>query len=122
MTIRRVTPPCEYLRTVSDTSLQSFELARLNHAANLRREIAALIDQWLEETSEALLARWMLEHHNALRPPAFPTIDIFRALQEPSCDPLPTVPDPANNVSPAPPKFARPLRPVDHNSRQKAKE
>ncbi len=122
MTITRVTPPIEYLKAVSDTSLQSFELARLNHAANLRREIAALIDQWIEETSEAMLARWMLEHHNALRPPAFPTVDILRPLQELSSDPLPNFPVPADHVSPAVPKFAGALRPVDQAPRQKGKK
>jgi hypothetical protein len=121
MTIKHISPPCEYLRTVSDTSLQSFELARLNRAANLRREIAALIDQWLEETSEALLARWMLEHHNALRPPALPTIDIFHSLLEPSSDPLPdSPPHSLDSVSPVPPMFAGALRPLDQLVRRKA--
>ena len=61
MSITRIVPPIDYLHTASRSSLQSFELARLNHAANLRREIAALIDQWIQETSEATLARWMLD-------------------------------------------------------------
>jgi len=41
--------------------LQSFELSRLNHAANLRKEIAALLDQWVDESSAAMLARWLIE-------------------------------------------------------------
>jgi len=67
MSITRIVPPIDYLHTASRSSLQSFELARLNHAANLRREIAVLIDQWLEETAEAMLARWMIEHHGSVR-------------------------------------------------------
>jgi hypothetical protein len=41
----------------------------------LRREIAALLDQWIEETVHARLARWVLED---------------RALQQRSsgCDPI----------------------------------
>lgn len=60
MTHRVVNPPWDYLREASTPSLRSFELSRLNHAANLRKEIGALIDQWLEETASALLARCML--------------------------------------------------------------
>jgi hypothetical protein len=66
MSISRFVPPLDYLRAASRASLQSFELSRLNHASNLRREIAALIDQWVEETCEATLARWMLDHHKSL--------------------------------------------------------
>ena len=59
--------PWEYLRHASVRSLESFELARLGHAANLRKEIATLVDQWLQETASALLARWLLEHWAQLR-------------------------------------------------------
>ena len=63
MSISRIVPPLDYLKEASRASLQSFELARLNHAANLRREIGALIDQWIKESSEAMLARWMLDRN-----------------------------------------------------------
>lgn len=59
MTARNITPPWKFLREASDRALESYELSRLNHAANLKREIAALLDQWIEDNSEALLARWM---------------------------------------------------------------
>jgi hypothetical protein len=42
-------PPWEFLLSASRNSLQSYELTRLSHAANLRKEINALLDQWLEE-------------------------------------------------------------------------
>jgi hypothetical protein len=61
MATPRVTPPWQYLHEASDTSLESFELSRLNHAANLRKEIAALMEQWIEVTAEAFLARWVRE-------------------------------------------------------------
>jgi|SRR5580704_1906558 hypothetical protein len=67
MTVRRPSPPLDYLHAASKPSLESYELSRLNHAANLRREIAALVDQWIEETAQALLARWILEER-ALQP------------------------------------------------------
>ena len=55
-------PPWEFLLSASRVSLQSFELSRLSHAANVRKEIVQLLDTWLEETSAALLARWLIEH------------------------------------------------------------
>jgi hypothetical protein len=58
--------PWEYLRQASVRSLESYELAHLGHAANLRKEIASLVDQWVEETANALVARWLLEHWTQL--------------------------------------------------------
>jgi len=43
-------PPWEFLLSASRNSLQSYELSRLSHAANLRKEITQLLDSWLEET------------------------------------------------------------------------
>jgi len=61
MPVRSTQPPWEFLLSASRNSLQSFELSRLAHASNLRKEIAALIDQWMEENAAAMLARWLLE-------------------------------------------------------------
>jgi hypothetical protein len=49
------------LLTASRNSLQSYELTRLSHAANLRKEIGTLMDQWLEENSSAAVARWLID-------------------------------------------------------------
>jgi hypothetical protein len=49
VTLSKTQPPWEFLRSASRTSLQSYELSRLSHAANLRKEIAVLLDQWMEE-------------------------------------------------------------------------
>lgn len=68
MTTRRIRPPWEYLHDASLPSLESYELSRLNHAANLRREITALMDQWIEDTTQALLARWVREDRALPRP------------------------------------------------------
>ena len=60
-------PPWEFLLSASRSSLQSYELSRLSHAANLRKEIGALLDLWVEENSAAMLARWLMEQRE--RPP-----------------------------------------------------
>jgi hypothetical protein len=51
----------EFLLSASRIAHQSYELSRLAHAANLRKEIAELLDQWLEENTSAMLARWLME-------------------------------------------------------------
>ena len=56
-----MSPPWEFLLSVSRSSLQSFELSRLSHASNLRKEIVALLDEWVEENAAGMLARWLLE-------------------------------------------------------------
>jgi hypothetical protein len=65
--VRPFDPPWQFLRTASVSSLGHFELSRLNHAANLRKEIATLLDEWLEESVSALLARWLIDHHQLIR-------------------------------------------------------
>jgi hypothetical protein len=68
MAMRRIRPVAwEFLHDASEPSLESFELSRLNNAANLRREIAALLDQWIEDTSQAMLARWVRKERAAPR-------------------------------------------------------
>jgi hypothetical protein len=106
MSLRRMSPPVDYLSSASRTSLESFELSRLNHAANLRREIAALIDEWIEETAEAMLARWMLEHHTTLHQSRPPTAELLCTLKQPATGPLPSFPEVSLEVGPAPPRYA----------------
>lgn len=62
MPICKISPPWQFLLSASKNSLQSYELSRLSHAANLRKEITALVDQWVEENSSAMLARWLMEN------------------------------------------------------------
>ena len=61
MTRYATQPPWEFLLSASRNSLQSYELTRLSHAANLRKEIGALLDQWMEENASAMVARWLME-------------------------------------------------------------
>jgi hypothetical protein len=51
----------EFLLASSKTTLQAFEMSRLNLAANVRKEIVQLLDAWVNENSNALLARWLIE-------------------------------------------------------------
>lgn len=59
---RTTPPPWEFLLSASRNSLQSYELSRLGHVANLRKEVVALLDQMIEENSSAMLARWLMQH------------------------------------------------------------
>jgi len=106
MTISRFTPPLDYLQAASRASLQSFELTRLNHASNLRQEIAALIDQWIQETSEAMFARWMLDHHKSLQPSAMTPTEVVRTMFDPPATLFPESQPPVSEIVPAPPRFS----------------
>ena len=72
MTTRQ--PLLDYLSTCSETSLQAFELARLNDVANLRQQLlqqmVATVDQIVEAEIQARFARCIGErqvhpHHRA---------------------------------------------------------
>ncbi len=64
MTRYRPQPLWEFLLTASRNSLQSHELTRLSHAANLRKEIGTLMDQWREENSSAAVARRLIDQRD----------------------------------------------------------
>jgi len=86
MSSRLYQPPWDFLLSASKTSLQSFELSRLSNAANLRKEIVALMDQWLADQSNATVARLLLEERDRAtraaetaaggdkQPPEMPTV------------------------------------------------
>ena len=75
MAIYKTEPPWEFLLSASRNSLQSYELSRLSHAANLRKEIGQLLDSWLEENAAAMLARWLMEkREHPLRVPDTQTL------------------------------------------------
>jgi len=103
MTATRIGPPLEYLKAASRSSLQSFELARMNHAANLRREIGVLIDQWMKETTDALVARWMLDNCASLQSAPLAPQEVLHAFGTIDDNPLPDSsarPDAAGRVQP----------------------
>lgn len=82
MASHRITPPWDYLHQASNPSLESFELSRLNHAANLRKEIYALLEQWIEETCAAFLARWVREDRQ-LSPQPDQRLDVLLQAEPP---------------------------------------
>ncbi len=57
-------PPLHFMSSCSKVSLESYELARLNAAANLRRELFELADRWIEAEVDSRLARWVLQHRD----------------------------------------------------------
>ena len=57
----RTQAPWEFLLSASRTTLQSYELSRLAHAANLRKELSEIPDQYYEKCTSAMLARWLIE-------------------------------------------------------------
>jgi hypothetical protein len=54
-------PPLEYLITCSEPGLESFELSRMNQAANLRKQLRQIVERWIESEVDARVARCMLE-------------------------------------------------------------
>lgn len=70
-------PAFRLLLSLSGNSLLEYELSRRNHAANLRKQMLALLVEWAETEAQALQARWMIDHGQEL-------IDLVRmdAVQE----------------------------------------
>jgi hypothetical protein len=58
-------PPLEYLVMSSKATLESFELSRLNRAANLRKELRAVVEEWIQAEVDARVARCLLECRRA---------------------------------------------------------
>jgi hypothetical protein len=58
-------PPFEYLATASQTSLEGFEIARLNQIATFRKEIERAIADWVAAEADVRLARWILERRKS---------------------------------------------------------
>jgi hypothetical protein len=59
--------PVSYLFDSSKQSLQEYELSRLNHASNIKKQLRILLEQLIDESVDAQFARWMLEHREELR-------------------------------------------------------
>ena len=59
-------PPLSFLLEASRTSLQDLELAALNRSANLGKAVRSELQQWIEQSAAAMLARWMIEHREEL--------------------------------------------------------
>jgi hypothetical protein len=59
--VRSPQPPLEYLITCSQSSLEGFELARLDQISQLRRKIGEIQNEWVEAEVAARFARLLLE-------------------------------------------------------------
>ena len=57
--------PLEYLARASKETLESFELTRLNRAANFRKEARDVLNDWVQAEVESRLARFVLERRRA---------------------------------------------------------
>lgn len=80
----------EYLVTCSQTSLEGFELARLNQISSFRKQLGELQDQWIEAEVAARLARLLLEHRRAESPSSADSpalLSNISVLQRLSCEP-----------------------------------
>lgn len=62
-------PQLEFLLESSMRSLEDLELNSRNRAANLSKAIRTELDAWIEQEAQALLARWMMTHRDALVAP-----------------------------------------------------
>ena len=56
----------EFLMDCCEPHLQDFELVRLSHAANLRKQLRALLDKLAEAEADVLFARWLRQNRTAL--------------------------------------------------------
>lgn len=59
-------PLVEYLLETSDAGRDGVFLSRLNKAANLRKQVEALLEEWVEMMAEARMAAWMREYRRVL--------------------------------------------------------
>jgi hypothetical protein len=92
-------------------------MSRLNFAANMRKEIVQLLDAWVTENSNALLARYLIERNlaagaNEICTKPASSLGEFRAQQ--SQEPC------APQNAPKPPAHATPhLGPTTHSASDK---
>ncbi len=79
-----IRPALEYLLACSDVSLESFRISRMNQAANLRKHVQALVDEWVEAEIDAGVSRWMLECRRT--DAAFPALELDYPWQNKSLE------------------------------------
>src|SRR5271170_3153504 len=57
--MRKKPAPFQYLLECSQMSLEDFELARLDRAASLRKQLRDIAEEWVEAEVESQLAHWV---------------------------------------------------------------
>jgi hypothetical protein len=65
----------QYLLACSETSLESFELSRLNRASNLRKELSQVAEEWVDAEVSSRLARLIVERRRADLFPSEPRLE-----------------------------------------------
>ncbi len=60
--MKPVKQPLNFLLSVSEHTLDNFRLIHMSAAANLRKEIAILIDKLIDELVQVELAQWFKEN------------------------------------------------------------
>src|ERR1700679_165974 len=73
--MRDTQPPLDFFLTSSATGLQSYELSRMNHAANLRKELRQIMEEWIQAEVNSRFARLVMESRTLLPCPASATTD-----------------------------------------------
>jgi hypothetical protein len=103
--------PMEYLATASETSLEAFELSRLNRIACLRSEIQQVLEELVPAEVDARMAyRLSTSHalHNVLllcpmpHSPTLPPPPARRLLSPPRLTAAPTAPSAITAITPTP--------------------
>lgn len=110
--MRSPQPSLEYLATCSQSSLEGFELARLDEISQLRREIQEVHEEWVEAEVAARLARLLIEGRRADLPAAAEAESLAPAdsLRASPGIPQRTLPSPAlhaTSTNGVPPLLAR---------------
>jgi hypothetical protein len=82
--VRETPSSFDYLLKCSTTSLEGFELARLNRIANLRKELRDLVEEWVAAEVEARVSRWLLEARRTRKQAVLPFGDPVLPSPEPS--------------------------------------
>ncbi|HKV27163.1 MAG TPA: hypothetical protein VJN90_02660 [Candidatus Acidoferrales bacterium] len=100
-------PMLDYLATCSQTSLESFQLARLNDLANLRKQMIEIIDDWVESDIQARIAEWMLLRRRRQAAPR-PTPQSVRRMRSKQV-PLPLIPALDHSLSQFPALASNPV-------------
>jgi hypothetical protein len=95
----------EFLLSSSKSTLQAYEQSRLNFATNLRKEIEQLLQVWVDESSNALLARWLIERNlvadaEAVSKSAGSSVSEFQEQRRPLPCALPSPPKPPARSAP----------------------
>ena len=58
----------DYLVNATSTFLQSFELTHLNFSSNIRKTLAQVLADYVQEEARAQIARWITDYKNSYIP------------------------------------------------------